>query len=215
MSRLRITVIVLVLLGLLIPATASFAATDLSRFEVVNHSDTPITLWMYEATAYEDPDVDTTQYKQVKNGAFYFLRIGAGERTTFTVDRALYSYTMSVCGETRSGAIDLNNYNRIIVPVCSVFSLTDPEPKSGQELADVTEVAELVKFQITNNTDTTAYVSVTGEGATYNLTLGSGATRDLTVDEGSYSYSYWACDESSDTISFTPYFHTNLELDCP
>ena len=215
MSKFRLVTIVLVLLGMLIPASAGMAATDLSRFEVINHSDQPITIWMYESTAYQDPALDGVQYEKVKNGAFYFLNIDAGERVTFTVDRTLYSYTMTVCGETRTGAIDLNSYNRIVVPACGIFALELPGKKSGQELDDVTELIELVKFTATNISDTTVFLTVSGQGATYNFTLVPGASKDITVEEGQHTYSYWACNEPVAAQSFTPYFHTNLMLDCP
>ncbi|MBT3391576.1 MAG: hypothetical protein HN413_14345 [Chloroflexi bacterium] len=216
MSKFRLVTIVLVLLGMLIPASAGMAATDLSQFEVINHSDQPITMWMYESTSYQDPAMDGVQYEKVKNGAFYFLNIDAGERVTFTVKRALYSYTMNLCGgDSRAGAIDLSNYNRIVVPKCGIFALELPGKKSGQELDNVTELIELVKFTATNISDTTAFLTISGQGATYHFTLVPGAAKEITVEEGQYTYSYWACSKPAAAQSFTPFFHTNLKLTCP
>lgn len=216
MSKFRLVTIVLVLLGMLIPASAGMAATDLSRFEIINHSDQPITLWMYESTSYQDPALDGVQYQKVKHGAFYLLNIDAGERVTFTVKRALYAYTMNLCGgESRAGAIDLNNYNRIVVPACGIFALELPGKKSGQELDNVTKLIDLVKFTATNMADTTAFLTISGQGATYHFTLVPGASKDITVEKGVYDYSYWVCDEPVAAQSFTPYFSTNLQLFCP
>ena len=216
MSKFRLIIIASILLGLLIPSTAGLAASDLSRFEVVNHSDQPITFWMYEATAYKDPALDGTQYKHVENGSFYFLTVGAGQRTTFTVKRALYAYNMTLCGgETRTGAIDLNSYNRMIIPACSIFALQLPGLKAGQELEDVTELATLVKFKATNVTSGNLFLTVSGEGSTYNFVLAAGEVKEITVDAGSYTYSYSACNKLAAATAFTPYFHTNLKLACP
>ncbi|MEA3350691.1 MAG: DUF6759 domain-containing protein [Chloroflexota bacterium] len=194
------------------PIEKGFERMELAQFEIVNTSDQAVTIYLYQADTNKEDGI--VSYSRSKNGQYYYLTVGAGERKTFTVHRALYAYTMYVCGGTSvTGTIDLNARGKIIVPKCARYNPNDlPAPKT--RLSGVTEEPTVVRFSIENKTDAYAYVSMSGPESYY-LTVPTNSTKEFVVEKGSYTYSYWACEESSTSAPFEAYFNSVIELDCP
>jgi hypothetical protein len=193
-----------------LPVQESATKTRLSRFIVENTSDQPVTIYMYEAEVLKEEGIES--YVRLNNGQTYYLRVDANETKQFTVKRAFYAYDLIACGSRSvSSGIDLTERNEIIVPKCVVYSPNElPEPR----VDGITQRPSLVRFSITNYTDTYAYISMQGP-ENYYLTVPNASTKEFTVEIGTYTYAYLACDLSSEKSTFTAHFNKNLALTCP
>lgn len=195
---LRTILFLIVSLSLLLSAAAPYtgaqstvaAAEDLVRFNVINRSE-------------------KTMRIRLEGAAFYSLGVDAETSKIFTPARGKYNYTITACGITTRGALDLSTNKVLIQPKCS----GGPSTRAGEpNTIDLNKDIKLVKVTLKNEIGANLMTVFTGT-ATYVFTFGPGDKKVYTIGRGDYTISYYGCGQFN-KVSFTARANSNLTFKC-
>ncbi len=166
--------LVLVMVFTTVFSTTAFAAGgDLVKFNMINESNQPVYLYM-----------------NGDDGQFYYFFALAGETKAYTPERGEYSYTMTTCGTTTSGTIDVTKYKTdFVVPKCG-----DKNSKNGNGnyTFNTAEEVKLVSATLSNDSKDDFITIMTGP-SNYVFSLDPGKTKDITIPRGMYAYTLYIC----------------------
>jgi hypothetical protein len=149
-------------------------------------------------------------YLRLTGPTFYYLSIEDETRTSFTIERGEYDYSLTACGATTTGTLDLSNNKILVMPVCGGNA-----GKSSQnpDKIDLSAEHKLVRVKVENDTTGRALVILTGP-ATYVFSLDKEKTYTYTVVRGEYDVKYYACGGYA-TRKWTAQKDHKLIIDCP
>ena len=103
MKKKTILILAIVLLAALaISVVSASAASDLVGLTIKNRTDQVV--WV----SLLSPD----------NVYVYWLEVSAGETTSYTVPRAVYSHITVACGKTATGEIDIRTLTTLVFTDC-------------------------------------------------------------------------------------------------
>ncbi len=166
--------LVLVMVFTTVFASTAFAAGgDLVKFNMINESNQPVYLYLTGDA-----------------GQFYYFYGLAGETKAYTPERGEYTYTMTTCGATTSGTIDLTKYKTdFVVPTCG-----DKYSKNGNNnyTFNTAEEVKLVAATLQNDSKDDFIAILTGP-SNYVFSLDPAKTKDVTVPRGMYAYTLYIC----------------------
>lgn len=167
------------------------AKSDLIRLTINNRNTSPM-------------------YLRLNGPTFYYLSVEDETRTSFTIERGEYDYSLTACGATTTGTLDLSNNKILVMPVCGGNA-----GKSSQnpEKIDLSTEHKLVRVKVENETTGRALVILTGP-ATYVFSLDKEKTYTYTVVRGEYDVKYYACSDYA-TRKWTAQKDKELIIDCP
>jgi hypothetical protein len=186
------SVLVVMVMAAAVPTGVGQAAMDLSRLTVHNRNSSPIYLWLEGPT-------------------FYYFKIEAGERVTFTVDRGDYDYRARGCGRTAEGTLDLTGNKTLIMPICGGGAR---QAAKRADTVDLGQTLKVVPVVIENNATGRSLIILTGP-STYVFTLEKDKTYDgYTIGKGEYDVQVYACGDYGKR-TFTAYKDSVLKIDCP
>ncbi len=214
-TKKLILVLIFIFVQIMTTATVAYARPELAQFTLENKSEFTVYVRLTEAKEVRRSAQDIV-YPAVPGGAFAYYPVGPKETKTVTVKRALFSYSMVVCGaKTMTGAIDLSNGGNITVPSrCTTYYDTYDELGT---LDGVMEPNSLVAFSFKNMTGQKIFYTMTGP-QTISFYIEPYGVRSFTGEEGDYEFSYQcpflgAYAEQTGTI--TPHFHVTYKITCP
>jgi len=216
MKTKKLTIVILLVVALLLlSVTAALALPKLAELTIQNKSDYTVQILIYEATELRH-SAQNIEYPAVPNGEFHFLSVAPNTTSVFTLKRALFYYTLYVCGgsKTVSGPIDLTNGGRLVVPsICTTYY---PSYEEKGTLGGIMEANTLVAFSVQNTTADSLYVNFSGPQV-FSFWLDPFGTRSFTAEEGTYTYLYQCKGETKyfiETGSYQLRFHDTLKLGC-
>jgi hypothetical protein len=149
-------------------------------------------------------------YLRLTGSSFYYLSVEDETRTNFTIERGEYDYSLTACGATTTGTLDLSNNKTLVMPICggnAGASSKDPDK------VDLSVEHKLVRVSVENETSGRALVILTGP-TTYVFSLDKDKTYTYTVVRGEYDVQYYACGRSA-TRTWTAQKDHKLIIDCP
>lgn len=149
-------------------------------------------------------------YLRLRGPAFYYLRVDAESSEVFTVKRGEYESSITVCGVTKTGDLDMSTQKKLVMPVCGGRA---PAAQSASRKIDLSEQFKIVPATVINEADTQVLAVLTGAG-TYVFLLDKDAERDVTIAKGDYDVKIYAC-RAVKTIEFSSYKNSKLVLRCP
>jgi hypothetical protein len=198
----------LILLGMLasllisaapLPAKASVPVTldrtNLVNFIVSNRTGSAITVKL----------IGPSSYVLFVPG----LISGYSQKTTFTVKRGVYKYTVFACNAEVVGSIDLNGRKTMIVPVCG----NNPKTPEGVYKINFPKDETLARVTLVNRSPTLATIVMRGPQK-YLFYLAPGEEKVYTLKRGIYAVTYYAC-QSSDTVAFEARPSAKFRVFCP
>ena len=149
-------------------------------------------------------------YLRLTGSSFYYLSVEDETRTNFTIERGEYDYSLTACGATTTGTLDLSNNKTLVMPICggnAGASSKDPDK------VDLSVEHKLVRVSVENETSGRALVILTGP-TTYVFSLDKDKTYTYTVVRGEYDVQYYACGRYA-TRTWTAQKDHKLIIDCP
>lgn len=172
-NKTLILLVIVLMLTSVFSSTAFAAGGDLVKFNMINESNQPVYLYLTGDA-----------------GQFYYFYGLAGETKTYTPERGEYSYTMTTCGATTSGTIDMTKYKTdFVVPVCGdKYS----EYGNGNYTFNTADAVKLVAATLVNDSSDDFIAILTGP-SNYVFSLDPGKTKDITVPRGTYAYTLYIC----------------------
>ncbi|GAB4396671.1 MAG: hypothetical protein OHK0052_18250 [Anaerolineales bacterium] len=196
MKKMHLVVLVVMLTSLFLIAAAPMAQPqkpDLIRLMVDNRSEKLLTIIL------EGP----------KRYLFY---VGSETDKTFTPERGEYRYTITACGVTVKGKMDLTTNKKIVMPACS-NGLGGKGYNPNR--INLSEKIKLVKMSIKNETG--GYIRLVLRGPnTHTWEFKTGETKKLSLARGSYTYTVYGCGgtfESRKAVKVLS--NTVLSIKCP
>lgn len=212
--KIRLLVVFLVVAALLLAASMVSARTKLAEITVKNPSAHPVYLVLTEAEEDGNRALGVKEYAPILNGEWYYLPIPAQTDLTFTVKRAIYMYTLSVCGGEKevSDVIDINNGGVLRVPkLCEYFWIDYEE---ALVVDDILTRSEDIAFTLKNYSDNTVNVVLSGP-ETVSVQIESGYARDLVVKGGVYTMTANPCDGKTVSKTQQLFFHRVYHVCAP
>ena len=168
------------------------AKSDLIRLTINNRNTSPL-------------------YLRLKGPSYYYLTVLDETRTDFTVERGEYDYTLTSCGATTTGTMDLETNKILVMPICGGNA-----GKSSQnpDKVDLSAEHKLVPIVIENDTTGRALLIMTGP-STYVFSLEKDKTyKDYTIVRGDYDLQVYACGRYW-TRTWTALKDHKLTISCP
>ncbi len=149
-------------------------------------------------------------YLRLSGPTFYYLSVEDETRTNFTIERGKYDYSLTACGATTTGSLDLSSNKILVMPVCGGNA-----GKSSQNPAkvDLSTEHKLVRVSVENETSGRALVILTGP-ATYVFSLEKNKEYTYTVVRGEYDVQVYACGRYG-TRTWTAQKNHKLIIECP
>lgn len=141
--------------------------------------------------------------------AFYYLRAPGKTKTTFTVERDQYSYTLYGCGLITTGTFDLTKNMLLVNPICGGNARS---PVKNDQRIDLSTKLKLVRVHIINETDQKTTVILTGP-STHVFIFNPDGKGTYTIAKDTYQVRFLACGVWN-TREFTPYKDAKLVLRC-
>jgi hypothetical protein len=171
LTRLFLAIFVLTLLAAAIPSPVHAApdSAGLTRLTIVNKSDAKVYLKLEGSPVY----------------SFTVLRHSTAE---FTPQKGMYAYTLTACGQTVSGKLDLTIYRELTVPACG-GQLPD---YSNNHKVDLAAGARPMSLTIENQNTRTVYVSLKGQRS-YEFKVAGKSSPAFSLEPGKYTYTVTAC----------------------
>lgn len=149
-------------------------------------------------------------YLRLTGPTFYYLSVEDETRTSFTIERGEYDYSLTACGATTTGTLDLSSNKILVMPICggnAGASSKDPDK------VDLSVEHKLVRVSVENETSGRALVILTGP-TTYVFSLDKDKTYTYTVIRGEYDVQYYACSRYA-TRNWTAQKDHKLIINCP
>ena len=178
-------------LALVAPAQTAYARSELVRLTVDNRTN-------------------GTLFLRLEGPAFYFLRVPSGESEVFTVQRGLYTETVTACGVATKSTLDMSTQQKLVLPVCGGSAR---ETAKAPGITDLSTLVKVVKVSVINEASTQVLAILTGP-ETYVFLINKDVTKQYTVAKGDYKVSTYAC-SSVGTKDWMSYKNAKLVLKCP
>ena len=158
--------------------------------------------------------VDNRNPKQLQlylsGPAYYSFKIAGEEKEIFAVNRGVYDYTITGCGRSAKGTLDLSVNKTLVMKECGVSSANlAKEPNR----VDLGQVLKVVKIKVENLATGNSLVILTGP-STYVFSLKEDASTSYTVAKGKYDVQVFACGGSYKT-TFEATRGVKLNVRCP
>jgi len=168
------------------------AKSDLIRLTINNRSTSPM-------------------YLRLSGSSYYYLSVLDETRTDFTVERGEYDYSLTACGATTTGSMDLESNKILVMPICGGNAGASSK---NPDKVDLSAEHKLVPIEIENDTSGRAMVIMTGP-ATYVFSLEKNKTyKDYTIVRGEYDLQIYACGRYG-TRTWTALKNHKLKVVCP
>lgn len=172
-NKTLLVLVVVLLLSTILTVPTAASGGDLTRFNMKNESDQPVYL-----------------YLTGDDGQFYYFYELAGETKVYTPERGEYSYTMTTCGATTTGEIDLTSYKTdFVVPACGYKNAEEGE---GVYTFNAAKEVKLVNATLVNDSKDDFIAIMTGP-SNYVFSLDPNQTKDITIPQGMYAYTLHIC----------------------
>jgi hypothetical protein len=149
-------------------------------------------------------------YLRLTGSSFYYLSVEDETRTNFTIERGEYDYSLTACGATTTGTLDLSNNKTLVMPICGGNAGASSK---DSDKVDLSVEHKLVRVSVENETSGRALVILTGP-TTYVFSLDKDKTYTYTVVRGEYDVQYYACGRYA-TRTWTAQKDHKLIIDCP
>ncbi|OGO28277.1 MAG: hypothetical protein A2W33_03105 [Chloroflexi bacterium RBG_16_52_11] len=173
------------------PLVTALAASAQVRLTIDNRSPKPLQL-------------------SLSGPAIYNFKVEGNDKEVFAVNRGVYDYTMSGCGRTANGTLDLSVNKTLIMPVCGASAANlVREPN----MVDLGQVLKVVKIKVENLATGDSLVILTGP-STYVFSVKEDAKVSYTVAKGQYKVQIYACGDYG-TSTFEAYKDASLKVRCP
>jgi len=178
------------MLTLLLPAGVQ-AKSDMIRLTIHNRNTTPL-------------------YLRLTGPAFFYLVVEDETRTEFTIDRGEYEYSLTACGATTTGTMDLTHNKILVMPICGGNAGASSK---NPDKVDLSVEHKLVRVSVENDTSGKALAILVGP-TTYVFSLEKDKTYTYTVIRGEYDVQYYACGGYG-TRTWTAQKDHKLIIHCP
>jgi hypothetical protein len=190
-KRLVFASLTLALVISLFLPTGVKAKSDLIRLTINNRNTNPM-------------------YLRLTGPTFYYLSVEDETRTNFTIERGEYDYSLTACGATTTGTLDLSSNKILVMPICGGNAGASSK---NPDKVDLSAEHKLVRVSVENETNGRALVILTGP-STYVFSLDKDKTYTYTVIRGEYDVQYYACGRYA-TRTWTAQKDHKLIINCP
>ena len=154
---------------------------------------------------------NSSLYLRLKGPSYYYLTVLDETRTDFTIERGEYDYSLTACGATTTGTMDLKSNKILVMPICGGNAGVSSK---NPDKVDLSKEHKLVPIEIENDTSSRALVIMTGP-ASYVFSLEKNKTyKDYTIVRGDYDLQIYACGRYW-TRSWTALKDHKLTIECP
>lgn len=196
MKKMHLAVLAALFISLFLIAAAPMAQprqSDLIRLTIDNRSEKLLTVILEGSKRY----------------LFY---VNSDTEKTFTPERGEYRYTITACGVTVKGKMDLTTNKKIVMPPCSNGL---GGKGNNPNRINLSEKIKLVKMSIKNETGGYIRLVLTGPN-THVWEFKTGETKKLSLARGTYTYTVYGCGgtfESRKPVKVST--NTVLSIKCP
>ena len=179
------------LIAIAAPLVSGLAASDQVRLTVDNRNPKQLQIYL-------------------SGPSYYSFKVAGEEKEIFAVNRGVYDYTITGCGRSAKGTLDLSVNKTLVMKECGTSSASlAKEPNR----VDLGQILKVVKIKVENFATGNSLVILTGP-STYVFSLTEDASTSYTVAKGKYDVQVFACGGSYKT-TFEATKGVKLNIRCP